>query len=224
MTTESKEAATGAPPVGISAWLAGVEQQICADDARVACPLFQEEYGGSKPTSALHLKIERIHLRLALKLNKQWHSRLPDLPFDTVNMKHGIGYGAICHNIYYAIAIWSTPVAMQLDDGETVELRRMAIADDAPKNTASRMLAIMVRDLKKREPHYIKAISYQDTEVHAGTIYKAAGWKNAHTNNGKPGWHGNGKIYGKRMASGNAIVSNAPKTRWELALREPAND
>lgn len=31
--------------------------------------------------------------------------------------------------------------------------------------------------LKKSHPHLKRLISYQDTSVHTGTIYKAAGWK-----------------------------------------------
>ena len=38
----------------------------------------------------------------------------------------------------------------------------------------------MVRRLRVEFPEYERAISYQDTEVHMGTIYKAAGWTPAH--------------------------------------------
>ena len=49
-----------------------------------------------------------------------------------------------------------------------------AIASDAPKYTATRMLSIMVKRIKKEFPDIVRLISYQDTEVHKGTIYKAA--------------------------------------------------
>lgn len=189
------------------------------DDVRVASPLFQEECGGSIPTSALQLHFEPIHLRTALAMNKEWHSRLPDLPFDTVNMKHGRAFGAIHGGIYYAIAIWSTPVAIKLDDGTTVELRRMAIADDAPKNTASRMLGWMIREMKKT--HYEKAISYQDPDVHKGTIYKASGWHPAGNKPYRSRWNNapNGGTFGKRMAKTSKPVSLTPKIRWEISLQ-----
>ena len=195
-----------------------MSNNLRANDVRVALPLFQEECGGSTPTLALHLHFEPIHLRTALAMNKEWHSRLPDLPFNTVNMKHGRAFGAIHGGIYYAIAIWSTPVARQLDDGETVELRRMAIADDAPKNTASRMLGWMVRELKKT--HYKKAVSYQDTGAHKGTIYKAAGWKAERTQPaGASGWDKGGKRYGKRFGEGNEIPHRSAKVRWAISLQ-----
>jgi hypothetical protein len=55
-------------------------------------------------------------------------------------------------------------------------LRRFAISDDAPKNLASRMLAIMVRLIRRSKPEITTLVSYQDTDTHAGTIYRAAGW------------------------------------------------
>ena len=81
--------------------------------------------------------------------------------------------------LFYAVAIWSSPIAEnRLQDGERLlELRRMAISGDAPKNTASRMLRIMTALLRKEWPELVGLISYQDTEVHRGTIYKAAGWR-----------------------------------------------
>ena len=58
-----------------------------------------------------------------------------------------------------------------------LELRRLAIAPDAPKFTATWMLSKMVKAIKKRHPEITKLVSYQDTEVHTGTIYAAANWK-----------------------------------------------
>jgi hypothetical protein len=57
-----------------------------------------------------------------------------------------------------------------------LELRRFAIAPDAPRNTGSRMLSWMTREIKKRRPEIGGVLSYQDCDVHQGTIYKAAGW------------------------------------------------
>jgi hypothetical protein len=58
-----------------------------------------------------------------------------------------------------------------------MELKRMAISDDAPKNTASRMISYMVRDIRKGFPSVPRLISYQDPAVHSGTIYRASGWQ-----------------------------------------------
>ena len=52
----------------------------------------------------------------------------------------------------------------------------LAISCDSPKNTASFMIAEMQRWILKSMPTLFKLISYQDTGVHLGTIYKASNW------------------------------------------------
>ena len=195
---------------------ATVGNNFRADDARVACPLFQAEYGGSTPTSALQLHIGKITSKLAVKLNKKWHSRMPQL--DCYNICAPC-FVAECNNLYYAIAMWSLPIAANriTNGNQCLELRRMAIAPDAPKNTASRMLGIMARIIRKERPDIIRLLSYQDTEVHKGTIYAAAGWKAVRTAD-FVSWDNHSKRPGK------INQSHAPKVRWELAIRESAND
>jgi len=80
---------------------------------------------------------------------------------------------------WYAAAIWTGPVNRELGQmGDRIlELRRFAIVDVAPRNTASRMLAYMVRDLRRSWPTLERFVSYQATAHHDGTIYKAAGWQ-----------------------------------------------
>jgi hypothetical protein len=102
------------------------------------------------------------------------------------------------------------PVAREYNGRGYLELRRMAIHDDAPKNTASRMLRVMRLLIKKERPDTMRLVSYQDTEVHKGTIYKASGWyvggmkKNIGT-----GWQTRNRP---------AMQSAADKIRWELDL------
>ncbi len=139
---------------------------------------FQIESSGSIPTSPLQFEIREIGVKTACLLNKKWHSRLPDIDWsNVVRNRYYICYGAIFEQQWYAVAIWSSPVNQNFNLEETLELRRMAIAPEAPKNTASRMLRIMAMLIRRRFPLVNKFISYQDTEVHKGTIYKAAGWK-----------------------------------------------
>ena len=182
-----------------------------ADDVRVAYPLFQEEYGGANPTSALQLEIIEIGVHKACVLNKIWHSRLPNIHWSNiVRNKYYICYAAIFNNIYYAVAIWSSPVARLLNDNILLELRRMAISSDSPKNTASRMIKIMRIDICKRFPNIKKLISYQDTEVHLGTIYKASGWVMGGKTKGAS-WTSKNRIRNKEQ-------TKADKIRWEYDL------
>ena len=141
---------------------------------RIAQPLFPVEGQGSIPMSPLQFEIEIMDIDKAIQLNKYWHSRLPIIS----NPKCGdtISFGAIYKNIYFACAIWTRPIARMFNNLGYLELRRMAISNDSPKNTASRMIKIMTILIKKNLLHINKLISYQDTEVHNGTIYKASNW------------------------------------------------
>src|SRR5436190_21614077 len=119
-----------------------------ADDVRVACPLFQAEYGGASPTSALQLQFARVPEITFKQLNESWHSRLPKIG----NSHFRVCYAAECNNRFYAVAAWSNSVARLLPQQTWLELRRFAIAPDAPRFTASRMLGWMRRDIIKRFP------------------------------------------------------------------------
>jgi hypothetical protein len=181
--------------------------------ARVAYPLFQEEDGGSMPTSPLQFNIYEISLERAVELNKQWHSRLPIMSLNCLRMPPCISFGAEFNGRIYACAIWSAPIARYFVNKGYLELRRMAISADAPKNTASRMISIMVKLIKTKHPNIIKLISYQDTEVHQGIIYKASGWIDASRCKGS-NWSCNTRNYKEKENQ-----SKADKIRWEKDLR-----
>jgi hypothetical protein len=190
---------------------------LSGDSIRVVHPLFQAEGGGSTPTSPLQLHIGEISVVKAIDLNALWHSRLPTVIRGNIDRNtHSVCFGAEYAGIFFASAIWSSPVAgVLLTKGEHwLELRRFAIANDAPKNTASRMLAIMVKLIKKRFPEIVKLISYQDTNVHRGTIYKASGWTQGKSVT-DTNWGLRRSPYGRIR---NQVVAPGVKIRWELAL------
>lgn len=185
----------------------------CADDVRDNMPLFRGGYGGANPTSALHLNIRECGMRRARELNQAWHSVLPETHLgNLVGNERNVAYEAQVTGIAFAVAIWTTPIAAnRLKDGWLLlELRRLAIADDAPKNTASRMLAVMTRMIRKKWPELLRLVSYQAEKHHAGTIYKAAGWKVAATSDAMT-WH-----EGESRAD---MQTDSRKIRWELELR-----
>lgn len=150
--------------------------ELSGDSIRVVHPLFQEENGGSFPTSPLQFEIAEIPLSRARLLNQLWHSRLPVYKSGFCQNSK-ICFGAIYGGLFFATAIWTNPVARNLPQKTWLELRRFAISGDAPRYTATRMLSIMTRIIKKKFPEVLILISYQDIEAHSGTIYKAAGWK-----------------------------------------------
>ena len=184
-----------------------------ADGDRVAHPLFQEGGGGSTPTSALQLEVSLISVRVACELNRKWHSRLPVIePSNVYRNKHHFCFCADHEGVIYAVAVWTSPVARMLNDGETIELRRFAISQDAPKNTGSRVLSVMCRLMRKSHPELSRAVSYQDVDVHNGTIYSAAGWVRAAVSKGRQ--------WSCRSRARRDVQSSSDKIRWEKRLNQ----
>jgi hypothetical protein len=148
---------------------------------RIAEPLFfNGEY--TLPTSPKEFDIVEIGIDTAMCLNELWHSMLPRTEkSNLLRNTYAIYFAAKKDGIFYASAIWTSPVAQnRLKDGkQLLELRRFAISEDSPRNTASFMLKKMRLAIKNKFPDIIRLISYQDTSNHHGTIYKADNWVNA---------------------------------------------
>ena len=185
-----------------------------AESMRVMRPLFQAEEGGSTPTSALQLFFSTTNRNTFRELNKAWHSRLPE-----IGASQGRAYYVAEHaGVAHAVAMWSNPVARLLPQQTWLELRRLAICSDAPKNTASRFISWMVRDIRRSFPDVEKLISYQDCEVHVGTIYKASWWIPSPGYVGrKRGWEASNGGGCKRSGRTNQAV--AVRMRWELDVK-----
>lgn len=191
-----------------------------ADGVPVAHPLFQGEGGGANPTSALQLRFDRVQLETALELNALWHSAMPDLtPFGARNGIYSESFVAEFDGGWYATAIWSSPPALnrfKVDPEEIIELRRFAVGPHAPRNTASRMLGWMVRELKRDHPQLKRFCSYQAEQIHKGTIYRAAGWKPVYRREFRDGWlPGGGSSASNHRPSRSSQVQSA-KIRWEV--------
>jgi len=161
--------------------------------------------------SVKDITIEETRAQIACMLNELWHSRLPDIHWSNVvrNKKY------VCYVFKYkqaivGTAIWSSPVARRLDPLTTLELRRMALSDVCPKNTATYTLSQMIKSIRVKFNDLTKLISYQDTEVHSGTIYKAANWTETITNLGGE-WSSPSRPRDK-------VQTSVPKVRWEYGL------
>ena len=164
--------------------------------------------------SARQLDLELVPMNWARQWNHDWHSQLPDvdgLTFGNVSIAHALTFdGGV-----YAVAIWTRPVAanrMTHPTDHMVELRRLAIPDYAPKYTASRMLGRMERWFK-RERDECRLLSYQMTDVHSGTIYKAANWHQAFIQPTHLPWSTSSR---PRPVD----VSSSTKIRWERQIRK----
>jgi len=164
------------------------------------------------PISPKLIKIDIIKPQLACKLNKIWHSRLPNIHWSNiVRNRYSVCYGFSYMGIWIACAIWSSPVNQSFDIVTTLELRRMAISEYCPKNTATNLISRMIKDIDKRLPLITKLISYQDNDVHLGTIYKASNWFiDAETKFNS--W--------SKSRMRNKDQSNADKTRWGYIIKK----
>ena len=186
---------------------------VRAGGVEVAHPLFfQLEGGGSIPTSALQLRFGPVSIKRAIELNRSWHSVLPKLDESNIlRNTRQVCYDAEFDGLNYAVAVWTSPVARMLNDVPRLELRRLAISDSAPKNTASRMLKWMRKDVKRRWPELVQLVSYQDRDNHKGTIYKAAGWAMAdYKRSGTACWGASSKSRPRKESQSKSL-----KKRWE---------
>lgn len=166
------------------------------------------------PTSPREFSVRSIGAPDACILNAMWHSRFPAIDWsNVVRNRFYACYVLERDGVAYGVAIWSSPIAAnRLKDGQRLlELRRLALSPECPKNTATWMLARMQEDITSRFPEVIRLISYQDTEVHLGTIYKAANWRIANVQQEEVKWDGPRKR--------NKEQSTAPKARWEMELK-----
>ena len=200
--------------LGIQPGRDGSNPIITLMSAIAAQPLFG--FIDELPLNVKALQFKEVDMRTAAELNRQWHSMLPRT--DLGNLLCGntsVAYAAEFKGRYFAVAIFSQPIIRAIaKDGETIELRRLAICSDAPKNTASRMLAICRKMIPNKYPQMRKIVSYLAVDVHAGTIYRASGWSavgaiSEARPQRKPGDHG--------RATG-PLQTTSRKQRWEISI------
>ena len=166
-----------------------------------------------KNISPKEIVIEECRAQIACMFNELWHSRLPKIHWsNVVRNTHYVCYVFKYKQAIIGVGIWSSPVAQnRMKDGKTtLELRRLALSDVCPKNTATRTIAEMIKMIKIKFPEITKLVSYQDTNIHLGTIYKAANWKIA------------GQVplmdWNTGTRKRNILQSDANKIRWEYLL------
>jgi hypothetical protein len=169
-----------------------------------------------RPRKASALTLARCEPADARKCVRAWHSRLPI----TQAGPWKLAYIATHGGYWYGGALWHNPSARGLPQ-DWLELRRLALPEWAPPHTASWMLGAMRRHIARHLPGVSRLISYQDEDVHTGTIYKAAGWQPGHY--AKPRERDrSGNRAGTRRAYRSDLNGVQPaaagKVRWETGL------
>jgi len=144
-----------------------------------AYPLFQKGGSGSIPTSPLQFYIKQIPKSLAKHVYAKWHYLGKQDFVATHNF--GAFYGGECLG---AISFGPPPtwqVVFSLfghkDQEGIFDIKRLAMKDECPKNSESRLIGVAIKLLRKET--YVKAIiTFADTaQGHVGTIYKATNFK-----------------------------------------------
>ncbi len=187
---------------------------LCVDSTSSA-PDSQSGDGGSYPTSTLHFA--QCDKALAVTFVRTHHSRLPRCQ----SSPWQYAFSASVKGQVVAVALWNNPSARCLPH-HWLELRRLACSPDAPRNTCSQFLGWMIRFFKKTCPEREKVISYQDLDVHLGTIYKAAGWQieyvsRRRTRDRSKPRVGTSRAY--RSDINSTQVASSPKARWFKSLK-----
>lgn len=193
------------------------------DGVIAAHPLFHAVSGGANPTSVLSAKslnFYRCNKATAVSLVRQWHSRLPN----TQDGPWQFAFAAEHNGLIYAVALWNNPCTRSLP-GHWLELRRLACSPESPRYTSSRFLAWMIRYFITHHANRERCISYQDTTIHTGTIYKAAGWTPVYMGIERQRDRSKRRINTTRMYRSNLNGTGpdkAPKVRWERLLTKGA--
>ncbi len=168
------------------------------------------------PIKASQLELRCCPPQIARDLIAAWHSRLPK----TQRGPWMVAYVAHFHDTAFAAALWNNPSARNLPP-DWLELRRLAVAEDAPHCTASWMLARMAASIRLLYPGKTRLISYQDTTVHTGTIYRAAGWTPGRGTQARSRDRSKPRVGTRRDYRSNingAQPDGAEKIRWERPL------
>lgn len=154
------------------------------------------EIGGSIPTSPLQLHVKEILKLTAANFYKRWHY-LGDGGFI-----HQFSFGAYFDGCLLGAITFGPPLAKEIkglysnsSDEFALELTRLAMHDDCPKNSESRFISVAIRLLKKLFPVRI-IISYADPSVgHDGCIYRASGFDYKGLTAQKTDYYVDGKRY-----------------------------
>lgn len=205
----------------VALWLTSEEERLVRHTLakRQTEVALEFEFGVKVEPNAIHrfpagLKdfvLQEVSPILASKMVRLWHSVLPNIAATNIQRnRHYVCFAMVCTGYAYAVAVYSSPVNRHLDDGATLELRRLAISDTCPRNTATWFMARCERLLKKKLPEIAKLVSYHDTSKHRGTIYRAGNWSDV-ANVRYVAW---ARTRTDRAPS----QTKAPKVRWEKAL------
>jgi hypothetical protein len=94
----------------------------------------------------------------------------------------------------YGVALWLPPTKVAAESvnknqwQKVLSLSRLACRPEAPKNSASFLMAASIRKIKE-EGRFVSLVTYADLRMgHTGAIYKATNWQYIGEMKGSPAW------------------------------------
>jgi len=149
------------------------------DSIKENTSLFQSEEGGAIPTSPLQLELRQVNKKTAALAYKKWHY------FGEKGFLASYNFGVFFKGNFLGAISYGIPNARNIKglyssdtQNDFMELTRLALSEDCPKNSESRVISISLKLLKKIKPELKGIITYADTaQNHTGIIYKASNFK-----------------------------------------------
>ena len=149
----------------------------CARSAVAARPAHQRAGDGATPILALHdLRVSPISV-IAAKSGVTRRHYLHSMPGGT-QLCLGVFIGDCLMGVL-TLGVGPTNIHRLVDGAESSDcltLTRLWLSDDLPRRSESRVLGVVLRDLR-RETSVKFVVSYADPSAgHVGTIYQASNW------------------------------------------------
>lgn len=142
---------------------------ICAGRITDSMPVFQAGGSGASPTPALHFYCDNKDARQFV-CQHHYSGKCPPSKFY---------FSAKVNNQRVGVCVFNIPQLPKIAKcyGVDLELNRLVLLDDCPKNSESRFIGWALRWLRKNT-QYKKVISYADPRFgHRGTIYRASNFE-----------------------------------------------
>lgn len=158
-----------------------------------------------KPAYAPQLHVRIIDFATANSYVAQFHRHCGPVPGHKFSLG-GYSVNELSSDIWrlHAVCIVGRPIARILDNGHTLEVRRLVCAPHAPPNMCSMLLGAARRLAKKIG--ITRLITYT-LNSESGISLRAAGWKPVHMTRGG--------AWTRRSRPRNATLSTGKKIRWE---------
>lgn len=119
---------------------------------------------------------------LVKTLVNQWHSTLP------APVGWRIAFLLMDGLAIVGVSTWGRPVARLEESEYTLEHTRMALSNEAPRNSGSWFLAQNRKWIRENMPEIGRLIAYINLDHHTGIVYRADNWRTVYQKRNSDSW------------------------------------